>query len=373
MTTSKLLSVGRAPLVIFAIALAAVTGLAVPGAAGAAQPPITFGLTLGVLTNCISGEASGGSTIDIVWRDSSGALQGQGSAAVTEWGSWSVCGLDDEAHVIQPGDRIKATVGTYTRKYVVPNLSATVDRVNDIYTGTGPAGRTIRIWYQAGLLADYEEGHSIRVGQDGHWTYDPHPYQDLIRSVSVYWTSPNGDTLSIYGAAPELGVTIGSARVTGVAEAFATVGIAIANSPVASGNDVADDWGNFNVRLRRQNGNPRQIVAGDHLVAPDVAADADWIVPDSYASADVASDQVTGWCEDTGLLTEIAIVEVHRTGRTRGLAWLTGVDAAGQFSVDFTGREYPGFNPANIKHGDRLVVSCMLSTGDWVNQSFMVP
>ncbi len=353
-----------------AIVLAGV--LLLPGAATAAPPPITFSLSLGVITDCINGQATGGSTIDVVWRDSTGALVGQGSAPVTEWGSWSACDLDDELHAVQQGDRIKATVGGYTRNYVVPNLSANVDRVNDIYTGTGPAGRTIKIWYPAGLMADYAEGRSIRVGQDGHWSYDPHPYQELILGVEVNWKSPNGDSLWLYASPPELQLTIGSARVEGVADPFETVAIAIVNSPTASGSGLADDWGAFDSRLRKQNGTPRQVLAGDHLVAPDVAPDADWIVPDSNATANVLTDQVTGWCEDTGLLSDLAIVSLRRTNHTVGSAWID-LDADGQFSFDFSGQAYPFFNPANVKHGDRLVVNCMLTTGDWVSQSFIVP
>jgi hypothetical protein len=275
-------------------------------------------------------------------------------------------------HVLRSGDRIKATAGSYTRNYVVPELSANIDRVNDIYTGTGPAGRTIKIWYPAGQLADYDVGRSIRVGQDGSWTYDPHPYADHILDVSVHWKSPNGDHLWLYASAPELNVTIGSARVSGVATPFESVGVAIANSPAASGAGVAGDWGSFIVRLRDENGHARQVAAGDHVVATDVAPDADWIVPDSYATADAPSDEVTGWCEDTGLLSDLAIVSLRRTNHIVGRAWI-GLDEDGQFSFDFSGQAYPGFNPANVKHGDRLVVSCMLATGDWVNQSFLVP
>ena len=50
-----------------------------------------------------------------------------------------------------------------------------------------------------------------------------------------------------------------------------------------------------------------------------------------------------------------------------------GVDPSGEFEVDFGGQANPFHNPANIKQGDKLTVKCMLGTGDWVHQRFLVP
>ena len=126
------------------------------------------------------------------------------------------------------------------------------------------------------------------------------------------------------------------------------------------------------MRLVDSHGHLASVAVGDHVTAHSLSSDADWIVPDIQASGNPANDVVSGVCEQTGSVSDLGHVDVVRPGHVRGRAYV-GLDATGHFSWDFGGQPSPGFDPANIKHGDKLVVGCMIDTGDWVQRSFMVP
>jgi hypothetical protein len=251
----------------------------------------------------------------------------------------------------------------------------TVDRVSNTFHGTGPASRTIRLSYAQGLLSDYEETHSVRVGQDGHWTYDPDFDIPGGQYASLSWVSPNGDNLETHGIAPQIDITIGQSTARGWVNETMPVRLVlldgVSGERKAVATDVSDQNGAVVAVFRDEAGDRVPVAVGDRVRGRALADDLNWIVPDSEATANVATDVVTGACDDAGRLGRIAIVEIHRTGQQRGHAFLQ-VDSSGDFEVDFGGRATPGFNPANIKHGDRMVVRCMLSTGDWVLQSFHV-
>jgi hypothetical protein len=144
------------------------------------------------------------------------------------------------------------------------------------------------------------------------------------------------------------------------------------NALIAIGETTASEFGDATGWFLDVNGHQVAVSVGDRVVGHSLANDLDWIVPDASAVANVAADTVQGSCEDTGLLTGTAIVTVHRTGHTRGFA-IAYVEPDGTFDVDFG--EQGGFlyDPANIKHGDRIKVNCSLSTGDTVTQAFLVP
>jgi hypothetical protein len=357
------------------MALAAVSLLsmaalsAVPVAA--AQPPIRLSIAYGY--QCLSGTTASPATISVLWRDSAGRTKAQGSMEAHDF--WTVCSGDEDV-VVEIGDKIRVSDGSYTRHYVVPDFTVTVDRVSNTFHGTGPAGRTIRVAYAQGLLSDFEQSHSVRVGQDGSWTYDPDFDIPGGQYASLYWVSPNGDNLETHGIAPQIDVTIGQSTVRGWVHDLQPVRLVLldgaSGEKKAIATDVADQNGAVLAVFRNESGNRVPVAVGDTVRGRALATDLDWIVPGSEAVADVATDVVTGACHDAGQLSDVAIVEIHRTGRERGYAFLQ-MDESGQFQVDFGGRETLGFDPANIKHGDRIAVRCMLATGDWVVQSFDVP
>ncbi len=363
----------RRPMLRILIATLAMLSLGAlsPATVGAAQPPIRLSISYGY--SCVSGTTASSTTVSVLWRDSTGETKAQGSTESTN--SWSLCSGNDNI-VVEIGDKIRVSDGSYTRNYVVPDFTVTVDRVSNTFHGTGPASRTIRVGYVQGLLGDFEQTHSVRVGSDGHWTYDPDFDIPGGQYASLYWVSPNGDNLDTHGIAPEVVVTIGESTARGWVDEMMPVRLVLLDGTTgerkAIAIDVSDQNGAVVAVFRDEGGHRVPVAVGDRVRGRALADDLNWIVPDSDATADVAADMVSGACHDAGQLGEIAIVEIHRTGHRRGYA-IVNVDASGHFEIGFAGRQVPGFDPANIKHGDRMAVRCMLATGDWVVQSFLVP
>ena len=124
------------------LAIALIAALLAPAAATAATSLITFQMT--IYGECVSGWAYRGD-LTVVWRDSDGALKAEGTVT-DRWddGTWEFCPTDAAATVM-PGDKIKVSTEFASRKYVVPNLTISLDRVNDLALGTGHARRTIRL------------------------------------------------------------------------------------------------------------------------------------------------------------------------------------------------------------------------------------
>src|SRR4051812_43292148 len=178
----------------------------------AAAPPIHFDVRYG--DSCMRGTAAADSTVNVTWRDSAGNLKASGSVP-TSFGRWELCG--DTGVYAAIGDHLRAADGTSTRKYKLPNFSIGADRVNDVFYGTGPAHRTLTIVYGAGRLADFDYTHHFRPGDDGTWTFDPNDLEDVDggQYVSLYWRSPNSDTLAADATPPSVTPVLGTPRFRG--------------------------------------------------------------------------------------------------------------------------------------------------------------
>ena len=290
---------------------------------------------------------------------------------VSSSGYWVWC--PQPAITLNPGDHFKVNNGSVKRKFTVPDLAIVVDRVaNDVH-GNAPAGNDVSLEIFYGPLADSGYHVDVTADSNGHWAYNDD--EDIDGNVVAYmrWTSAKGDQLSLFGVAPQILITIGDSDFTAQLPDGLQTKIVLrdGSTDAKKGKATTKHGGYIHTAFRNSAGYRVAVAAGDHIVGTGVAADLDWYVPDSYASANVATDRVTGYCEDRGMLSGSAIIRVFRTDKLRGTKWI-GVNADGTFSTRFSGRAYPGFNPANIKHGDRIEVSCELLTGDYVAQSFMV-
>jgi hypothetical protein len=347
-----------------AVSLMAIASL--PTGAAAATVPITFGVSLRTAGDCIAVQTAGNNATDVTLRNSSGELKAHGTVAAD-----GVFFCLDNSTWVDSGDKLKASDGTYTRTFVVPNLSIEADRVNNRYFGTGPAGRTVLVEYPKSLFGDTGASRGVRVNADGTWSLNPN--RDLIWSMDgiVDWKSPNGDRVDAYGAVPYVSLTIGKSTFSGRTSSFDSFQATIEDGHLGSANVTSNVDGRLWSKFRNAGGHRVKVAPGDHFSAPGLASDADWIVPHIVATANPANDKVHGNCEDTGALSGLVRVDVLRSGHGLGSAFI-GSDENGNFSVDFGGRPYPGFEPANIKSGDTIVVGCMIATGDWVSESFPV-
>lgn len=352
----------------------------IPATAAAASRPITFEGT--VDNSCLNGRASDNSSLTLVWRNASGALKEKVTLATDDFGYWSHCVYGRTPPVVlQRGDQLKAVVGSTARRFVIPNLTLNVDRANDVFRGKAPAGTTVRLFYLAGIFADYYEEAKLTVGGDGRWSHDPG--WNIMGGIyaDIRWRSSNADFVWLTGRAPMLRVTLGKARFTGETVARRSIKVILENASSgvrkAAGSDVANKYGEFSGRFRNTQGTLVPLAAGDRLRAPTLAADADWIVPNIEATANASTDVVTGRCFNAGTSARFVDVTVFRATATNPLRgrFLGSTDSNGSFTIDFAhGDPSPFFHgPANVKSGDRIDVNCLQDTGDWVALRFFVP
>jgi hypothetical protein len=359
---------GRVAIGLVAASLLAIVAL--PTSASAATPSITFSMQ--IYGPCLGGNAAANTTISIVWRDSTGSLKAKGSTASSNSGGWTFCPTDTTLAVM-PGDRVSVSDGSYTRAYSVPNLTIQVDRVNSTYQGTGPGGRTIKLFIPNG---DVERIHSVRIGTDGTWSFKPAGglggsyVVDYIAYAE--WISPNSDQLDVYAYFPKIGVTLGKADFYGTTTAFSEVAATISDGSQGQGSATGDGRGTFSGLFRNSSGNAVSVSPGDHISAPSLASNADWIVPAIQGSADKTTEIVTGTCSDTGTAaTYVGVTIVRPDGHVRAAAtW--AIESDGSFVADFT--DYGPFGPqhANIKTGDRVKIDCFQTTGDFARLTFVV-
>jgi len=354
--------------VVSALALGAM--LLSPGGAAAATPPVVFDMT--IYGPCVQGWAD--AVTSVVWRDAAGVVKAAvGPDYQPDGGFWRVCPADQTLAVV-PGDRITVSDGSYTRKYVVPDLTLVIDRVHNVAYGTGPAGRTIHLCGSFSFYWGYGDCWSVRADQDGNWTFDPH--QDLYGGMEadLTWTSPNGDRLFLQVFSPELGVTLGESTFSGWTSPLAAVQVSLDNGSVFASAATADRTGAFTGAFMDSGGNLISVSAGDHVRAPSLAADADWIVPAIQGRANSVSNVVKGSCSDTGTsMHEVRVSVVRPDGHVRGDQFRS-IRSDGTFRADFNNYGGGGDVPVstNIRLGDQIWVDCLQTTGDWARLTFVV-
>lgn len=345
------------------LGLAALTAL--PAGASAADAPIRFGVDIGEVGDCLIIWSAAGETAHFVWRDAEGALKADASNLSTN-GLWFFCPPD---LAVQIGDRLKVTDRISSRTFIVPNLTINQDRVSDTFSGTGPPNRTVRLGVPQG---DTEYSRGIRVASDGTWSFHTNYLQIYGGSYAgLSWKSPKGDQVRTDSNAPRVVVTLSKAGFSGYAVPNQDVEVVLEDGVDALGSATAGINGAFAGTFRDGDNHLRPAAAGDHLMAPSLASDADWIIPEMEGTADPATDIIEGKCQVTATFGGIG-VEVYRTGHQRGYSSVEW-QPDGSFSVDM--QEVGDFyaDPANIKHGDQIVINCGQISGDRARLKFIVP
>lgn len=346
----------------------------VPGAlAGAAPVPIVFDY-LQIGTQCVYGTAPSGATVELTWKSAGGAVKLHETQVASDSGSLYYCSTNPST-VLAIGDRLKAESGSVTHQLVIPELTIRVNRAADSLKGRGPAGATLRVECWGGPLPSFEpcQWHRLVVASsEGKWSKLV-PW-DIIggEGFAIRWKSAGGDFVYAGGIARYVTVTLGESRFSGATNAGQTANVALEDATthevLATANPTgAPPVGRFTARFKDVHGNRVPVAAGYELIT-DVAPGADMIVPDIEATASAATNIVSGRCFDTGRFDGTVFIHLFRSGHERGWV-LEGTDEEGNFTIDFM---EDGFrDPANVKVGDRLLVMCMQTEGDWVQRNIV--
>jgi hypothetical protein len=349
----------------------------------AAAPVMTFGngyTGLVLRSHCINGHGPANAPVHVVWKSQGGTVKAVADVTSTASGAWEYCSSSRRLAV---GDTIRASSASYARTFTMPNITLTGNRETGAFRGRGLPGVTGDLWYHAGIFADYFENAQVTAGSDGRWVLPQSDGSGASGGIQaeVFWTTPQGDVLIGRTVTPYVEVTIGRAFVSGGTQANSSAVVSL-RDPVTDAlrgraSTTSDDYGFFDGRFVNPSGQAVNTRVGDRVVSA-LSGSIDWHVPNIEGSADVANDMVNGRCHSTEIEALFALVRVYRTGDQRGLA-IASVDAAGTFEIDFGGREGLYYDPANIKHGDRIVISCYYdatmddSADDIVSFPFFVP
>jgi hypothetical protein len=345
-----------------------------PTIAAAGPASITFGYEdQGGLVpggSCIYGRASANAQVALTWKSKANALKAQATVQSSSGGSFSYCSA---TATLKTGDKLKANDGSSQRTFTMPNVTLTVDRAANEFRGLAPANSNLLLWHHSGF-SDFYAREDVVADSTGHWAFTD--VEDVPAATDAYidWLGPNGDFVTVNRTAPELDVTIGSADISGIAAFNSTVKFNLYDGATLKGTATVstDEYGQFSGSFVDAGSSPVNVAVGDRVVNHKVAMDLDWIVPDSSATGNAATEKVHGSCQDAGNLSESAIIRVFRANQQRGFA-IVGVDAAGNWHVNFNKPDGFLFNGTKLSHGDRISVECSLDTGDTVTQSFIVP
>ena len=345
---------------------------------GAAQARLTFGVEwdgLQIGSNCVAGQgAVPETTVRLVWKNASGGLKVRTDVTASP-GSGYLSYCSDTA-VIAIGDVFKLTDEQGSRSYTMPNVTMIADRVHDEFRGKGPANSAGQLCYHAGLFADYYQCEEIATDSSGSWLSRPE-YLDLIGGIDaeINFESSKGDYLYASRHGPMDPGHAWPIAVRGGSNAFQSVSASVrdasTNAIKGRGTAVGNNYGAFTGEFVDADGDPVAVAAGDRIKSA-IASDANWIVPNIDGSANVATDFVYGRCFGSGS-DDSAWVTVYRvTGEFRGFS-MAYMDETGAFEINFSKPSHFMFDHANIKHGDRVSIRCLQTTGDVVQLSFRVP
>jgi hypothetical protein len=317
------------------------------------------------------GQGPANSPLHLVWKDRGGLIKENVWLATADWGGFQHCSSDGDTLIV--GDILRATVGSYTRKFVMPSVGVQVDRVNDVIMGTAPANSTILLGYMyTRCCPDYMQQEEIAVDSDGGWSFtDGGSFDNYMAEVE--WTSPQGDIVRNSDIAPSVSVTIGKSLIGGTFSPETSASIALrdgnTNALKARALITTDEYGYYRSVFVNNAGQPVAVSVGDRVVGTSLVSDMKFIVRDIPLEVDVATDTVSGRCVSRNGDS----ISILRSGNQIGGIGYLGTDEDGFFDVWFGDEETLGFDPANIRHGDRVKVTCGTVKGDFVTKSYLVP
>ncbi len=346
------------------IAAGALLVTAVPAAVSAAPLGIRFGAGIGDC-NFSGSNAGNRQTILLVWKDKDGNLKSPQTVKSDKHGNWN--GRCDSNEVVEVGDTIKATIGTKSRTFQVPELTVDVDRVTNVVSGLGPANDSVSLYAYS---SNNNANQDVSTDPSGAYSYDFTSQLDITGDgwAEADWSSPSGDYVYAYGNAQYVQVWEGRAPYrSGYVEARPgqAVSVDLLDGSLvqkASSSGTANRYGYVNIDFLDANGNVVQALAGDTIDATDVASDATWVLPAISVSGVASTNRVSGTClPNDDYYFEAYSPQYDRDNSFNGVA-----DSAGNFSRNIT-------HQMDLQSGDHIDVFCTLSTGDEVARHVTVP
>lgn len=354
--------------VLFA-AVAVLLSAALPTLAGTASAAFTFNFGLG--SSCMSGQGPNNDLIHFTQKNAEGTVKGRRSATSDGTGYWSLTSCFSQS--IESGDKIAASDGVLSRTFTVPTLSVTGNRQTDAVAGFGPHNSALKLYLNSCITFSCSDVKDVMVTTDASGTYhhDFTAAHDIKGGdyVYVYWSSAHNDTVYTYGYFPYVDVVLGRSDFYGYANAGQLVSVSLRNGTTVKGaaKGVGSIHGGFfDADFRRRDGSPALPDPGNKVVS---SFGASITLVSLTVAGHAASDTVTGTCPAHRPF-EVYAHDPSYPYRANDYAYFDGVaTATGHVSADMTA-DYPSFN---LLHGDEVILSCKLASGDIEGVSALVP
>jgi hypothetical protein len=333
------------------------TGLLAGPSPATAAAPITFGYSTG--SRCVAGAKPATGRITLRLLAPNGTLRATRTSptASAPLGGYEVC-FDV---VPRPGDRIRAVRGSVRRTITLPTLTAAVDRVTDVVSGKGPAGRRLTVRTRhctLGSACDPDVVRSVTVNRKGRYHRDLTSAVDLrgMDIAFVRFGTSAGDEFQARATAPFFQVgtpdrvaaycapgtrTVRLRRADGRERASATF-----RSPLGCTTDTLASL----PRRFKRNGSVIAPATGN-IIRSDIATDARMVWPGP--SLGIGNGSMTGKC-----LANAPYVVYMRRPTEPGMFFTL---AEGTSSADgLFQRAYD----TTLLPGDRIRLLCATPAGD---------
>ncbi|MEA2623706.1 MAG: hypothetical protein QOH61_2616 [Chloroflexota bacterium] len=311
-------------------------------------------------------------TIVFLWKDADGVLKSKQTLKSRANGSYdTAC---DYGEAIEPGDTIKATIGTKTHTLTVPTLTLEANRDSNTVSGFGPDGSTVDVsWLQVTGFYNAANSHAVTEPTDvsGAYSHDFTGDGDMKGwdRAGVRWWNAHGDSVYLDRQVPTLQVWVGrpdGASLWGNANPGTAVAVTLEDSTHVVKGSVAtgaDRWNHFEGDFIGYHGGRPRAIAGDYVDATaGIGSDAAWQLPSISITANVNTDKVSGICRpNDGWEVDAFSNTANRYGFDAGITTGTGA-----FNTDLTSQ-------MDLRHGDKVNVYCKMPSGDVSMRHITVP
>jgi hypothetical protein len=308
--------------------------------------------------------------VTVTWKDQAGHLKKKFTGTPSDdLGFWYPPFQACDSLRVAVGDRIKAFDGSNLRTFVVPKLTVAFDRTTNVVSGKAQAGEELFVRVQgSNLFSDVTEDcqttttvsvagvyeanvAALSGGSDCLPDYDPAGGD----SVDVNYEDADSDTISRYGQASYVWVSLGSSYLGGAVAGGQRVNLHLRS---AGGHRLADAQakgnvvGDFEARLRSPGGSPVKVKAGER-VSGDWAGTVSFTVPAMSISLGT-NGRIRGHC--------MSLTPYQLSAEANGAV------TSDRGVTDSQGRttQWP---PGLVHDGDHLVLACERPSGDVISTS----
>jgi hypothetical protein len=359
---------GNRPITAIAGAMLLIAVASAAPAVAAPPPYFTFNVTLGETD--VNGTGPNNDNVVLVLRDRAGFVKDRVKATTDGTGNLNM--ERGFTALIENGDSIRATDGvpSHARTFVIPRLTAAVNRVTNVVSGLGPAGKSVDV--SACVATGYNDCNTVGpyntpVNANGNYSYNFSPTNLRgFDDVDVVWHSATNDSVRREVTVPFVNAIFGGNSFIGTAPRGSVVNMALQNkNGQLKAKTQASASAFFGLTVLffgefRKQAYPVNVRAGDKIVGT-YAADGSMTVPSVSTGKNAGTDRVSGHCFNNAFFE----VSAHHQDGSDSAYYDGKTGANGNFNVDITANNAT----YDLLTDDVILLACRNNRGDTIGTS----